>query len=228
MPCKQTGGGAPGGGLGVGWCEQGQLLCIAGGLSRDRCRGGGGVQGAVEHTADQLSLSNASKMRCCRSISRAGFTCLAHPLTASRINLLAQCALALTFHTTRITLSSITSHNRPTSHIQCSREKVQLTDQLQRAEEEIEKARTAIRDLIKICEDTSGQRTIPPDAIDEEGEVDAWAIVCSVCDDYESYDVSGGALPSVGLAWEQSGQGWVSKPFGMLGVKTADSAFARA
>lgn len=122
-------------------------------------------------------------------------------------------------------------HNFPQSpHLptHCSREKVQLTDQLQRAEEEIEKARTAIRDLIKICEDTSGQRTIPPDAIDEEGEVDAWAIVCSVCDDYESYDVSGGALPSVGLAWEQSGQGWVSKLCGMLGVKTAGSAFARA
>lgn len=179
------------------------------------------------HTFHQLGWTSAppvtGAMHCCckRTVgalhSAYVQTWLHAPsaVTASRASLLAQCAFAPTFHTTRITLSSTPSHTRRSSHTQRSREKVQLTDQLQRAEEEIERARTAIRDLIKICEDTSGQRTIPPDAIDDEGEVDAWAIVCSVCDDYESYDVSGG-------------QGWMSKQCGMLGLKTAFSASALA
>ena len=67
---------------------------------------------------------------------------------------------------------------------------MRLTAQLERAEEGIERAREASRSCLRQCEDDNrGHRTIPDDAYDEDGEVDAGAIMCSVCDDFESYDV---------------------------------------
>ena len=67
---------------------------------------------------------------------------------------------------------------------------MRLTAQLERAEEGIERAREASRSCLRQCEDDNrGHRTIPDDAYDDDGEVDAGAIMCSVCDDNESYDV---------------------------------------
>ncbi|GAX84565.1 hypothetical protein CEUSTIGMA_g11986.t1 [Chlamydomonas eustigma] len=70
-----------------------------------------------------------------------------------------------------------------------SREKVRLTDELQRAEVALGRAKETIRECVRVCdEDNAGQRVIPEDAFDEEGEVDAGEILCSVCDDLNSYD----------------------------------------
>lgn len=70
----------------------------------------------------------------------------------------------------------------------CSREKVRLTDQIQRAEAQVQRCKEVLRDCVKACEEAQGDVAISDDAFDEEGEVDAAFILCSRCQDKESYD----------------------------------------
>ena len=69
-----------------------------------------------------------------------------------------------------------------------SREKVRLTDEIERAEQQVLRCQDAIRDAVHFCEEAGGDRAIPQDAYDSEGEVDASDIFCGRCHEMESYD----------------------------------------
>lgn len=54
---------------------------------------------------------------------------------------------------------------------------------------QIEKCKARLRDSIKFCDDAEGDKSIPKDAFDEDGELEAAAIFCAKCLSKESHDV---------------------------------------
>ncbi len=46
-----------------------------------------------------------------------------------------------------------------------------------------------MREAVKECEESGGDRAIPPEHIDEDGEIDEAHIFCGHCHDPESYEV---------------------------------------
>ena len=56
---------------------------------------------------------------------------------------------------------------------------------------QIERSKAAIRECLRECDEPAGYKDrIPDTAFDEEGEVDAKDILCTLCSHLESYDVS--------------------------------------
>ena len=56
----------------------------------------------------------------------------------------------------------------------------------------VERYRQTIRRCVALCEQPPGTRAIAPEAFDEEGEVEEKHIFCTVCGEFESWDVSQG------------------------------------
>lgn len=46
-----------------------------------------------------------------------------------------------------------------------------------------------LRETIKYCDEAEGDQSIPEDAYDDAGELDAGCIFCAKCLSFESYDV---------------------------------------
>ena len=55
---------------------------------------------------------------------------------------------------------------------------------------QIEKCKLGIREAVKQCEMSSGDRQILARHFDEDGEIDQKWIFCAKCSDAESYEVS--------------------------------------
>ncbi|KAK9824279.1 hypothetical protein WJX72_009118 [[Myrmecia] bisecta] len=69
-----------------------------------------------------------------------------------------------------------------------SREKVRPTAELGRARTQILKSKELLRECVKCCEHAQGDRVIPADTYDENGELDECQIFCAKCSDFESYE----------------------------------------
>ena len=54
---------------------------------------------------------------------------------------------------------------------------------------QIEKCKLGMREAVKECEESGGDRAIPAEHIDEDGEIDEKYILCGRCNDPESYEV---------------------------------------
>jgi hypothetical protein len=54
---------------------------------------------------------------------------------------------------------------------------------------QIEKCKLGMREAVKECEESGGDRAIPAEHIDEDGEIDEKYIHCGRCHDPESYEV---------------------------------------
>lgn len=61
----------------------------------------------------------------------------------------------------------------------CSRERVRLSDELQRAEQQVQRSRDIIREALRFCDEAEAHRCIPEAQYDEEGELDNEAIFCA-------------------------------------------------
>lgn len=53
---------------------------------------------------------------------------------------------------------------------------------------QVEKCKLAMREAVKECEESGGDRAIPEEHIDEDGEIDEKHIFCGRCHDPESYE----------------------------------------
>jgi hypothetical protein len=69
-----------------------------------------------------------------------------------------------------------------------SKEKVKPHAELSRARESIAKCLEMIRDCIRICDEAGGDKSIPPECFDEDGELDADKIFCGKCLKQDSTD----------------------------------------
>eukprot|EP00798_Chlamydomonas_sp_ICE-L_P011453 gene11453-34163_t len=70
-----------------------------------------------------------------------------------------------------------------------SREKVQLKEEIKKSRAQMETCREGIRECLLECDEPKGYNCrIPKEAFDSDGEVDADAILCSLCSHQESYD----------------------------------------
>jgi hypothetical protein len=56
---------------------------------------------------------------------------------------------------------------------------VRLTDELQRAEKQVQRSRDIIREALRFCDETEAHRCIPAAQYDEEGELDNEVIFCA-------------------------------------------------
>jgi hypothetical protein len=83
---------------------------------------------------------------------------------------------------------SVNSNVRLPAACTFSREKVRLTDEIERAEQQVLRCQEAIREAVRFCEEAQGDRAIPKEAFDSDGEVDASDIFCGRCHEMESYD----------------------------------------
>lgn len=54
---------------------------------------------------------------------------------------------------------------------------------------QIEKCKGLLRESIKYCDEAEGDQSIPEDAYDAAGELDASAIFCAKCLSFESFEV---------------------------------------
>ncbi len=54
---------------------------------------------------------------------------------------------------------------------------------------QIEKCKLGMREAVKECEESNGDRAIAPEHIDEQGEIDEKEIFCGRCHNPESYEV---------------------------------------
>ena len=54
---------------------------------------------------------------------------------------------------------------------------------------QIEKCKGLLRESIKYCDEAEGDQSIPQDAYDDGGELEASAIFCAKCLSFESFDV---------------------------------------
>ncbi|KAK9810991.1 hypothetical protein WJX73_003945 [Symbiochloris irregularis] len=68
------------------------------------------------------------------------------------------------------------------------REAVRPTAELDRAAKQMEKSRQAILECIRLCEEAQGDRPIPADRFDEDGELDEQHIFCARCTDFDTND----------------------------------------
>ena len=53
---------------------------------------------------------------------------------------------------------------------------------------QVKKCRGAILECIRLCEEAGGDRAIPRELFDEDGELDEHHIFCARCTDYETND----------------------------------------
>ncbi len=61
----------------------------------------------------------------------------------------------------------------------CSRERVRLSDELQRAEQQVQRSRDIIREALRFCDEAEAHKCIPEGQYDDEGELDNEAIFCA-------------------------------------------------
>ena len=54
---------------------------------------------------------------------------------------------------------------------------------------QIEECKGHIIEAVKYCDEAEGDQSIPEDAYDDAGELDAASIFCAKCLSYEAYDV---------------------------------------
>ncbi len=74
-----------------------------------------------------------------------------------------------------------------------ARKKVQLTHDMRRSRQALERRRQGIREAVAACDAPPGLKSIPAHLFDEEGELEEEHIFCAVCLSYEMTDVGGGA-----------------------------------
>lgn len=55
---------------------------------------------------------------------------------------------------------------------------------------QVERSKLVIRDCIKYCEEAQGDRSIPADKYDADGELDAADIFCAKCIVFDSFEVA--------------------------------------
>ena len=71
-----------------------------------------------------------------------------------------------------------------------SREKVKPVAEIRRAKEQIQKCKEVIRECVKVCDEAEGDKSIPDELFDSDGELDLDHIFCAKCKGNESTDVS--------------------------------------
>lgn len=69
-----------------------------------------------------------------------------------------------------------------------SREKVKPVAEIKRAKEQITRCKEFIRECVKYCDEAEGDKSIPAELFDEDGELDLDHIFCSKCGGNESTD----------------------------------------
>ena len=84
------------------------------------------------------------------------------------------------------------------------------------------KCRGSIRDCVRQCEDSEGERPIPPELFDEDGELEEQFIFCCRCTDADA--------PEVGVHRSLQGAGcsticMLCAPCGMHGAACMGSAY---
>lgn len=71
-----------------------------------------------------------------------------------------------------------------------SREKVKPVAEIKRAKEQIQRCKEVIRECVKVVDEAEGDKAIPAELFDEDGEIDLDHIFCAKCQGNESSDVS--------------------------------------
>lgn len=60
---------------------------------------------------------------------------------------------------------------------------------------QMDKSRQAILECIRLCEEAEGDRAIPAECFDEDGELDEQHIFCARCSDSDTNDEVGSCTP---------------------------------